>query len=78
VKSATIAVGILIAASRRGLTFRTIQRSEIYPKPAKKADHDDGRYDAWNDVGWAMGLVWLLGIIVLILAAAALIKYLRS
>jgi hypothetical protein len=27
---------------------------------------------------WGMGLVWLLGIIVLILAAAALIKYLRS
>ena len=27
---------------------------------------------------WAMGLVWLLAIIVLILAAAALIKYLRS
>jgi len=27
---------------------------------------------------WAMGLVWLLVIIVLILAAAALIKYLRS
>lgn len=27
---------------------------------------------------WAMGLVWLLVIIVLILSAAALIKYLRS
>ena len=27
---------------------------------------------------WAMGLVWLLVIIVLMLAAAALIKYLRS
>jgi hypothetical protein len=27
---------------------------------------------------WAMGLVWLLAVIVLILAAAALIKYLRS
>jgi len=27
---------------------------------------------------WAMGLVWLLVIIVLILAIAALIKYLRS
>jgi len=27
---------------------------------------------------WAMGLVWLLVIIVLILAAAALVKYLRS
>ncbi len=27
---------------------------------------------------WAMGLVWLLAIIVLILAAAALIKYQRS
>jgi hypothetical protein len=27
---------------------------------------------------WAMGLVWLLAIIVLILAAAALSKYLRS
>jgi len=27
---------------------------------------------------WAMGLVWLLAIVVLILGAAALIKYLRS
>ena len=27
---------------------------------------------------WGMGLVWLLVIIVLILAAAALVKYLRS
>jgi hypothetical protein len=27
---------------------------------------------------WGMGLVWLLVIIVLVLAAAALIKYLRS
>ncbi len=27
---------------------------------------------------WAMGLVWLLVIIVLILAIAALVKYLRS
>jgi hypothetical protein len=27
---------------------------------------------------WAMGLIWLLVIIVLILAAAALVKYLRS
>ena len=27
---------------------------------------------------WAMGFVWLLAIIVLILAAAALVKYLRS
>jgi hypothetical protein len=27
---------------------------------------------------WGIGLVWLLVIIVLILAAAALIKYLRS
>jgi hypothetical protein len=26
---------------------------------------------------WAMGIVWLLVIIVLILAAAALVKYLR-
>jgi hypothetical protein len=27
---------------------------------------------------WGMGLFWLLAIIVLILAAAALVKYLRS
>jgi hypothetical protein len=27
---------------------------------------------------WAMGLIWLLVVIVLILGAAALIKYLRS
>jgi len=39
-------------------------------------NHDDGRHDVWNDVGH--GAFWLLAIIVLILAAAALIKYLRS
>ena len=27
---------------------------------------------------WGMGLLWLLAIVVLVLAAAALIKYLRS
>jgi Mg2+ and Co2+ transporter CorA len=27
---------------------------------------------------WGMGFVWLLAVIVLILAAAALVKYLRS
>ena len=27
---------------------------------------------------WGMGLFWLLAVIVLILAAAALVKYLRS
>jgi len=27
---------------------------------------------------WAMGLVWLLIIVVLVLATAALVKYLRS
>ena len=27
---------------------------------------------------WGMGLIWLLVVIVLILAAAALVKYLRS
>jgi hypothetical protein len=27
---------------------------------------------------WGMGLVWLLAILVLILAVAALVKYLRS
>jgi hypothetical protein len=27
---------------------------------------------------WGMGLVWLLAVIVLVLAAAALIKYLRN
>jgi hypothetical protein len=37
---------------------------------------NDGQYDAWNDVGH--GICWLLGVIVLILAAAALIKYLRT
>jgi hypothetical protein len=27
---------------------------------------------------WGMGFVWLLAVVVLILAAAALVKYLRS
>ncbi len=42
----------------------------------REMNHDDGRHDVWNDVGH--GAFWLLAIIVLILAAAALIKYLRS
>jgi hypothetical protein len=43
---------------------------------SREMNHDDEPYAIWNDVGH--GLVWLLVIIVLILAAAALIKYLRS
>jgi hypothetical protein len=31
-----------------------------------------------SEMMWGMGLIWLLVIVVLILAAAALIKYLRS
>jgi cytochrome c-type biogenesis protein CcmH/NrfF len=27
---------------------------------------------------WAMGLLWLLAVVVLVLSAAALVKYLRS
>jgi hypothetical protein len=34
-------------------------------------------HDVMGGMMWGMGLVWLLTIIVLILAAAALIKYLR-
>ena len=34
-------------------------------------------HDMMGGMMWGMGLVWLLVIIVLILAAAALIKYLR-
>jgi len=44
-------------------------------------NHDDGRYDAWDDV--AMGLVWLLALIVLSgrqkqLQISALLKRERS
>ena len=34
--------------------------------------------DNMGGMMWGMGLTWLLVIIVLVLAAAALIKYLRS
>jgi hypothetical protein len=51
-------------------SYRT-RRSQL-----KEMNHDDGQYDAWNDVG--MGIFWLLVIVVLILSAAALVKYLRS
>jgi hypothetical protein len=34
--------------------------------------------DMMPGMTWGMGIFWLLGIVVLILAAAALIKYLRS
>jgi hypothetical protein len=29
-------------------------------------------------IGWSMGLIWILALILLVLAIAALIKYLRS
>ena len=34
--------------------------------------------DGMGGMMWGMGLLWLLLVIVLILAAAALVKYLRS
>jgi hypothetical protein len=34
--------------------------------------------DMMAGMTWGMGLFWLLAVIVLILAAAALVKYLRS
>lgn len=33
-------------------------------------------HEMMGGMGWAMGLIWLLVLVVLILAAAALIKYL--
>lgn len=35
-------------------------------------------HDGVGGMMWGMGLVWLLGVAVLVLAIAALIKYLRS
>ncbi len=34
--------------------------------------------DGMGGLMWAVGLLWLLLVIVLVLAAAALVKYLRS
>jgi tellurite resistance protein TehA-like permease len=38
----------------------------------------DRMIDGMGGMMWGMGLLWLLLVIVLILAAAALVKYLRS
>ncbi|MFL5265524.1 MAG: hypothetical protein ACJ8AH_02825 [Stellaceae bacterium] len=38
----------------------------------------DRMMDGMGGMMWGMGLLWLLLVIVLILAAAALVKYLRS
>lgn len=38
----------------------------------------DRMTDGMSGMMWGAGLVWLLIIIVLVLAAAALVKYLRS
>jgi hypothetical protein len=56
---------------------RTIQESETYPNASqgRSAMMIDGMMPGMM---WAMGFIWLLVIIVLILAAAALVKYLRS
>jgi hypothetical protein len=32
--------------------------------------------DMMGGMGWAMGLIWLLGVLVLVLGVAALVKYL--
>lgn len=34
--------------------------------------------DGMGGMMWGMGLTWLIGLLVLVLVAAALIKYLRS
>jgi tellurite resistance protein TehA-like permease len=56
--------------------LRTLQEIETYPEA------NQGRCSMMNDMMpgmmWGMGLIWLLVLIVLILAAAALVKYLRS
>lgn len=31
-----------------------------------------------DDMGWGMGLIWLLIVVLLVLGIAALVKYLRS
>jgi tellurite resistance protein TehA-like permease len=38
----------------------------------------DRMMDGMGGMMWGMGLLWLLLVMVLILAAAALVKYLRS
>jgi tellurite resistance protein TehA-like permease len=38
----------------------------------------DRMMDGMGGMMWGMGLLWLLLIVVLVLAAAALVKYLRS
>jgi hypothetical protein len=38
----------------------------------------DRTMDSMGEMMWGAGLLWLLLIVVLVLAAAALVKYLRS
>jgi type IV secretory pathway VirB2 component (pilin) len=38
----------------------------------------DRMMDSMGEMMWGAGLLWLLLIVVLVLAAAALVKYLRS
>ena len=38
----------------------------------------DRMMDGMSGMMWSMGLLWLLLVVVLVLAAAALVKYLRS
>jgi hypothetical protein len=49
--------------------------SRLIPKPACDVTHGD---DMMPGMMWAMGFIWLLVIIALILGAAALVKYLFS
>jgi hypothetical protein len=66
----------LIAAPTCDLTFEPFREIETYPEASP------GRRTMMNDMMpgmmWGMGLLWLLVVLVLILAAAALVKYLRS
>lgn len=34
--------------------------------------------EGMGDMMWGMGLIWVLGLVVLVLVIAALVKYLRS
>jgi uncharacterized membrane protein len=56
-------------------TFQTAQNVETYPEAGQARRTMDG---IMPGMMLAMGLIWVLVVVVLILSAAALIKYLRS
>jgi hypothetical protein len=64
---------------RSGVNIETIRRAWRHPSnESEKRGSEIMMHDMMGGMGWGMGVIGLLVIVLLVLGIAALVKYLRS